>query len=153
MHHHIALLRFARTRPRLAIALAPGLRAAVVVPEIQPPVTRLLIGWNAAVWSWLVLLGWLRLRASPARVRAIAEREDPSAVLVPALLSITAIASLAAIVATDLTFDQRPLHYAFAGSTLFGSWLMLNTLFKFHHAYIFTGRRPRSLCCAFRGIR
>lgn len=87
--------------------------------------TRRLIGWNVAVWSYLVLMGWLLMRASPARVRTIAEREDPSAVVVLALLTVTAIASLAAIVAELAVvkaepFGERPVHYAFTGSTLLG---------------------------------
>lgn len=49
-----------------------GLGAAIAMPGVERLVTRCLIGRNAAVWSYLVLMGWLMMRASPARVRTIA---------------------------------------------------------------------------------
>jgi len=151
MRQRNSLVRFVEHRPRLAAALLLGLGAAIAMPGVERLVTRCLIGWNVAVWSYLVLMGWLMMRASPARVRAIAEREDPSAVVVLALLSVTAIASLAAIVAELAAvkgepFGERLVHDAFTGSTLLGSWLMLHTLFTFHYAHVFyraaTGARP-----------
>jgi uncharacterized membrane protein len=142
MHQRNSLVRFVQRRPRVVAALLLGLGVAVATPDVERLVTRFLIGWNVAVWAYLVLMGWLMMRASPARVRTIAEREDPSAIVVLALLSAMAVASLAAIVAELAAvrgepFGQRLLHYAFTGSTLLGSWLMLHTLFTFHYAHVF----------------
>lgn len=72
MRQRNSLVRFVERRPRLAAALLLGLGAAIAMPGVERLVTRCLIGRNAAVWSYLVLMGWLMMRASPARVRTIA---------------------------------------------------------------------------------
>lgn len=150
------VIRFVRGRPRLLIGLALGLCGAVLLPNAFLPATRMLIGWNLAVWSYLALAGWLMVRSNSTRVRSIAEREDPSATAVLALMSITAMASLAAIVlelaaAKDLRFSERLIHYALTASTLAGSWLFVNTLFTFHYARMFYGSAEGSRPLRFPG--
>ncbi|MET3131442.1 putative membrane protein [Oxalobacteraceae bacterium GrIS 1.11] len=144
-----ALRRFAHKRPRLVTALAVGSIVALCLPQQWQALTRGLMGWDIAIWSYLVLMGWLMMRASHARVRKIAEQEDKSAVMVLAILSIAAIVSLAAIVMElttlkDLSFQQRLGHYIFTGVTVFGSWCMVATVFTIHYAYLFY-RAPENL--------
>jgi uncharacterized membrane protein len=137
-----SLIRFARARRRLIVGAALGCLAAALVPASQRASTVFLVGWNVGVWSYLVLMAWLMLRATPARVRAIAQREDPGAVAVLVLLSVTAVASLLAIVielvaVRELPVGDRLLHYAGTASTVLGSWLLVNTLFTFHYANLY----------------
>jgi len=137
-----ALVRFVAGKPRLVIALALGVVAAWLLPGALAPVTRLLLGWNAAVWSYVALMGWLMARANVERVRGHAEREDPSAAVVLALMSVAAIASLAAIVielasVKDLPSATRVFHYAITAATLVGSWLALNMMFTIHYAHLY----------------
>jgi uncharacterized membrane protein len=134
-----SFVRFIKARPRLLVGLALGVCGAPLLPDSVRPVLRILIGWNVGVWSYLILIAWLMMRASPAKVRAIAEREDPSATVVLVLTSVTAMASLAAIVlelaaVKELPLGQRLLHYALTGSTLLGSWLLVGTMFTLHYA-------------------
>lgn len=147
----LPVARFVQGRPRLLIGLALGLCGAILLPQALRPATRMLIGWNIAVWSYLVLVGWLMFRATSTQVRAIAEREDPSAAAVLALMSITSIASLAAIVlelaaTRELRVSDRLIHYALTASTLLGSWLFVNTMFTLQYAHMFyrsgDDRRP-----------
>lgn len=82
------------------------------------------------------------MRASHARVRAIAEQEDRGAVIILVVMSIAAIGSIAAIILELSTVKNLPLsyrmaHYVFTGSTIFGSWCLIATLFTFHYARIF----------------
>jgi uncharacterized membrane protein len=137
-----AIARFARSRPRLLIGLALGVVCILLLPDTLRPATRVLVGWNVAVWSYVGLVAWLMMRASAARVRAIAERENPGATVVLALMSLTAIASLAAIVLELAAVKAAPaglrvVHYAFTASTVFGSWLLVNTMFTLHYARMF----------------
>jgi uncharacterized membrane protein len=137
-----AIHQFARTRPRLATAIIAGVIVGLVLPSQWSPVTRALTGWNVTVWFYLCLMGWLMARASHARVRAIAEQEDRGAVVILATMSIAAIGSLAAIIlelstVKNLSLSLRLAHYAFTGSTIFGSWCLVATLFTFHYARIF----------------
>jgi uncharacterized membrane protein len=139
---HSPLVRFVKGRPRLLTGWALGIAALAVLPDSVRTVTRILAAWNIAVWSYLVMMSWLMLRATATRVRAICEREDPGATAVLALMSLTSIASLAAIVlelgpVRNLPAIARLLHYAFTGGTLLGSWLMVNTMFTFHYARMF----------------
>lgn len=134
--------QFARSRPRLSIAIGIGFAVAALLPQHWRLVTRALVGWNVAVWSYLVLMMWLMAHASHARVRKIAEQEEKSAVAVLAILSIAAIISLVAItfeLATlkGLAPEFRVAHYAFTGATVIGSWLLVGTIFTFHYAYMF----------------
>lgn len=147
----LPIARFVGARPRLLIALALGLASEILLPQALEPATRMLIGWNIVVWSYLIMVAGLMIRASSARVRATAEKEDPSATVVLALMSITAIASLAAIVlelaaTRELRAGERLIHYALTASTLLGSWLFVNTMFTLQYARMFyratEDRRP-----------
>jgi uncharacterized membrane protein len=131
-----------RARPRLSIAIIAGLIVGLVLPGHWHPVTRALAGWNVTVWLYLCLMGWLMMRASHVRVRNIAEQEDKSAAVILSIMSISAVVSLAAIVLELSTLKGLPLshrlaHYAFTGSTVFGSWFLVATLFTFHYAHLF----------------
>lgn len=134
--------RFARHRPRLTIAIITGLVFGFAAPPQWQALTRALTGWNVAVWSYLMTTGWLMVRASHAKVRTIAEQEDQSATAVLAILSVAAMISLAAIVleltaVKELPIGNRLGHYAFTAATVFGSWLLVGTLFTFHYAHMF----------------
>lgn len=133
---------FVRTRPHLSTAIAAGIVTGLALPAQWNSVTRALIGWNLTVWSYLALEGWLMMRASHARVRAIAEQEDESAVAVLAIMSFAAIASLAAIIlelagVRDLSFSSRLMRYVLTGSTILGSWCLVGAMFTFHYALLF----------------
>ena len=107
------------------------------------PHVHFLIGWNVAVWTYLILIGLLVLRAGHTRTRAISEREDQSALTVLLLGSVMALASLVAI-GMELARATSPAHYFNAAVTLLGSWLMLNTLFSFHYAHLYFRAPPAS---------
>ena len=139
-----AIHQIVRNRPRLLTAIVAGLGVGLAIPAGWNPVTRVLIGWNITVWSYLCLMGWLMMRASHARVRMIAEQEDKSAVIILAIMSVAAIVSLAAIIlelstVKELTFSGRMAHYAFTGATVLGTWCLVATLFTFHYARIYYG--------------
>ena len=131
--------RLMRTRPRLSIAFATGFLSVWLLPADWNLITRALAGWNAAVWSYLLLMGWLMVRANEDKVREIAEREDEGAVAVLAIISIAATISIAAIIfelatVRDATTGVRLWHYAFTASTVFGSWCLVAVVFTFHYA-------------------
>ena len=133
---------FARARPHLALSMLLGVTVAILVPASAQWVTRLLIGWNVAVWCYLILMGWLMTHASHADVRRLAEKEDNSGVIVLVILSMAALASLAAIVMELSTVRQLPnadrfVHYLLTGATVLGTWLFIAILFTFHYARLF----------------
>jgi uncharacterized membrane protein len=142
MSRHHPIRRLIHNRPRLFIALGIGLLISLLLPADWPLITRALTGWNLAVWSYLLLIGWLMLRASHARVRKIAEQEDETAVLILAIVSICAVLSVAAIVVELSTVKEMPAglrigHVAFTAATVMGAWFLLGVVFTLHYAHMY----------------
>ncbi|VVO00811.1 DUF1345 domain-containing protein [Pseudomonas fluorescens] len=139
----------ARTHPRLTAAALLGAAVGILVPA-DAVISKILIGWNAGVWIYLMLMFWLTLRSQATDVKRIAEVEDENAGLVLLTVSIAAIASLAAITfelagSKDLDTTHKLLRYGFTGLTVIGSWLLTGVIFSLHYArlfYTWNGQQP-----------
>lgn len=134
--------RVFRNRPRMLIALTIGVVAALVVPEHMRPMVRVLAGWDAAVWSYLVLI-WVHMAfADESRVREFAVRDDENAGVVLFVICVATIASIAAIVlelasAKGTAGASTAWHYLLTGFTLIGAWFMIPTMFTMHYARLY----------------
>ncbi|CRM77556.1 hypothetical protein AOA59_23405 [Pseudomonas sp. 2822-15] len=131
----------ARTHPRLSSAAVLGLAVGILAPA-DTLISKILIGWNAGVWTYLALMLWLTSRSHADDVKRIAEIEDENAGLVLFMVCIAAIASLATITVNlvgskDLDSTARLLHYGFTGMTVIGSWLLTGVIFSVHYARLF----------------
>ncbi|OPA84979.1 hypothetical protein BFW87_28010 [Pseudomonas fluorescens] len=131
----------ARTHPRLSAAAILGVAVGILAPA-DTLLSKILIGWNAGVWTYLLLILWLASRSHADDVKRIAEVEDENAGLVLFMVCIAAIASLATITlnlvgSKDLDSTARLLHYGFTGLTVVGSWLLIGVIFSVHYARIF----------------
>lgn len=139
----------ARTHPRLSCATVLGLAVGILAPA-DSIISKILIGWNAGVWTYLILMFWLATRAKAPDVKRIAEIEDENAGLVLFVVCIAAIASLATITfelagSKDLETSRKLLHYAFTAATVIGSWLLIGVIFSVHYArlfYTWDGKEP-----------
>src|SRR5450830_1164321 len=131
----------ARTHPRLSAAAVLGLAVGILAPA-DTIISKILIGWNAGVWTYLILMLWLTSRSRADDVKRFAEIEDENAGLVLFMVCIAAIASLATITlnlvgSKDLDSTARLLHYGFTGMTVIGSWLLTGVIFSVHYARLF----------------
>ena len=131
----------ARTHPRLSAAAVLGLAIGILAP-FDSILTKILIGWNAGVWTYLILMLRLTIKAKAEDVKRIAEIEDENAGLVLFMVCIAAIASLATIAfglagSKDLGTAERLLHYGFTGVTVIGSWLLIGVIFSVHYARLY----------------
>ncbi|WP_415762349.1 DUF1345 domain-containing protein [Pseudomonas sp. CP4] len=139
----------ARTHPRLSAAAALGLATGLLVPA-DSIASKILIGWNTGVWTYLILMFWLTIRAKAPDVRRIAEIEDENAGLVLFVVCIAALASLATITfelagSRDLETSHKLMHYGFTALTVIGSWLLIGVIFCVHYArlfYTWNGKEP-----------
>ena len=127
-----------RYRPRLVIGLLVGCLVAWLVPAHVRPTARALIGWDSAVWLYLVLI-WLQMAtAHQSDVQALAEREDENAATVLMIVSIAAVASIVAIVvelAAAKTLGSQALpNYLLTAATMVGAWFLIPTIFTLHYA-------------------
>jgi uncharacterized membrane protein len=144
------LQRFIRSRPHLSLAIALGAVIAVLLPDSLFAMTRALLAWNAAVWSYLATMMWVMGVADHRTVRAIASKQDESAGLVLATLTVAALFSLSAIVIELSAVAGQPpnariFHYVLTALTLVGSWLLVGVLFCFHYAHLYYRASPLAL--------
>ncbi|MBP5970912.1 MULTISPECIES: DUF1345 domain-containing protein [Pseudomonas] len=139
----------ARTHPRLCAAALLGLAVGLISP-VDSIVSKILYGWNAGVWTYLILMLWLTARSKAPDVRRIAEVEDENAGLVLFVVCIAALASLATITfelagSKDLDTTHKLMHYGFTALTVIGSWLLIGVIFSVHYArlfYTWDGKEP-----------
>jgi len=127
-----------KAHPRLVSACVAGVLVALACYPLAP-MPRVLLGWNCMAWLYVLLIGWLALRAAPSEVRRLAEIEDENAEAVLVLVTVAAVASLGAIVvelasAGHVTGSEKIIRYAFTASTVLGSWFLIGTIFTMHYA-------------------
>ncbi|HZZ11338.1 MAG TPA: DUF1345 domain-containing protein [Paraburkholderia sp.] len=131
-----------RNRPRMLAGLAVGIVAALVVSDHTRLMVRVLVGWDAAVWSYLLMI-WLHMAlADEGRVREFARRDDENAGVVLFVICVATIASIAAIVmelasAKGTAGASTAWHYVLTGITLIGAWFMIPTIFTLHYARLY----------------
>ena len=147
--HRVLMPLLARTHPRLSAAATLGVAAGILAPA-DSIISKILIGWNAGVWTYLLLMLWLIARAKAPDVKRIAEVEDENAGLVLLLVCIAALASLGTITfelagSRDLETARKLLRYGFTALTVIGSWLLIGVIFSVHYArlyYTWGGKEP-----------
>ena len=143
-----------RNRPHLMIGIAVGTVAGALVPASIRPPARVLIGWDAAIWTYLVLI-WLHMAfANEEAVRQNAQREDENAGIVLFIVCTATVASIVAIVlelgtTKDLGTASKVLHSLLTGLTLIGAWFLIPTIFTLHYARLFYGSDPAAPALVF----
>lgn len=139
-----ALLHPLRTRPRMAISLAVGIAAALIVPDVERVVTRFLIGWNVGVWLYLLLMWFSMWRADHEHMRRVAVAQADSAGIVLLVATCAALVSIVAIVLELADVKGSGASHAlpsiiFALATVAASWVLLPTLFALNYASLYYG--------------
>jgi uncharacterized membrane protein len=136
------LIRQIRLRPRLFIAGSVGIAVAVLLPQFVATreATRLILGWNAGAWLYLILSGWMMAQADPCQIHKRARQQDEGALTILTLVVIAALASLGAIVAElsvakDFTGSVKLAHIALAAVTIIASWAFTQVMFALHYAH------------------
>ena len=131
-----------RNRPRMMIALAVGIVAALLVPSSLKPMVRVLIAWDVTVWTYLVLM-WIHMAgAHHDQVREFAMRDDENAGVVLVVICVATVASIAAIIlelsaAKGSSSASSVLHSLLTGLTLIGAWFLIPTIFTMHYARLY----------------
>jgi uncharacterized membrane protein len=128
-------LRFVYARARTFIALACGLAAGVLLPDVLPLVTRLLMAWDVFATLYLVLVYATVLRSPIARIRHLAALQDDGRFLILIVTAIGAFASIAAIVFELGQPHRSGWGVALAIATIALSWIVVHTTFALHYAH------------------
>lgn len=135
-----------RLHAKLVIAVAVGIAVAALAPFDMRQSSRLLIGWNAGIALYLVLVHSLIWRCDIDRLRRRASEQDEGAL---AILLLTAAATLASFVAIvfelartkDVSHSQVVVHALLALATILLSWAFVHTIFAIHYAHEYYGER------------
>lgn len=138
------LLRIIGARPRLFLCGSAGVVAVLLAPPQWREVTRGLIGWNVAVWCYLVAAGAMILRSQGQDIRRRAALQDEGRYAILALALVASTISFGAIFA-ELAISKsdppelRGLHIGLALATIFGSWIFVHLTFALHYAHEYFG--------------
>jgi uncharacterized membrane protein len=131
--------RFWHLHSRLLISA--GFGAALALALLAFPLrttTRLLVGWDAGVVLYLVLIFWIMAHASVANIRERAAIDDEGAFALLMLTTAAALASLAAVVGeVDHAPDWQRITLGVA--TILLSWTFMHVIFALHYAHEFYG--------------
>lgn len=135
------LHRFIASRPYLILALVIGVAAGLFFTD-QTWLRQALIGWNVAVWLYLVVIIPVMFRADHHRVREVAAKQDESAAMVLGTMSIGIALTMAAVIselsgAGKADSSAQAVHYLITTVTVVGSWILLGVLYCFHYAHKF----------------
>jgi len=137
--HHRWRILFAALCGAVSFAVSHALRAPFGLASLD--------GWNAACVVFLLSTSWLMLRDDEATVRARAAIEDEQS----AVISVFILAAVAASLAATLLAlhdakavaahapDAYPWPIALSVSTLFLSWLVIQTVFTLRYAHRYFG--------------
>lgn len=140
--HRFLLIRQIRARPRLFISALVGLLVVTVLPQTlaQQPITRLILGWNAGAWLYLLLAIHMMFWSSQQSIHRRAQLQDEGKVVVLLLVILAVGASLGAIMAElsvvkDMHGAIRYAHIALAALTIMSSWIFTHVMFAQHYAH------------------
>jgi uncharacterized membrane protein len=141
------LRRFIGGRPYLIMALAVGLAAGLLCTD-QTWLRQALIGWNVAVWLYLVIIIPVMFRADHHRVREVAANQDESAGMVLGTMTIGIALTMAAVIselsgAGKASSAEQAVHYLVTAVTVVGSWILLGVLYCFHYAHKFYNSKAK----------
>ena len=131
-----------RAHPHIAVSGAIGFAAAVGASGVHSVVGRCLLGWNVGAWLYLVWTGWSMLHSDSRHLERVAKAQAESASTVLLVVALAAIASFGAITvelaAAKAAGPRFALSHALITlSTVFGSWLLVPTLFSLNYASLY----------------
>lgn len=136
-------IRALKARPVMTGTTLLGIVIGIALPDSLRWITRVLWGWNVAVWLFLALTARMMVQADHERLRRNALLHAEGLFTTTMVAALAATASLAAIM-MELSHakslgSQGPaaLQVAFALVTILGSWLLMPTLFAVAYASLY----------------
>ena len=142
-------MRAVYARPRTFLAIGVGIAAFFVSaagPEPLRLVTRLLVGWDVLVATYLLLVYAMMLGNDHRHIKRNATMQDDGRFLILMLTALGAFASVAAIVFELGAAHRGPSELTLATATIALSWAAVHTAFALHYAHdYYRGAKPGGL--------
>jgi len=136
-------VRVIRGHPRLTIAIVAGVIMMAALP-VGGLTRRFLVGWDAGVALYLVLVYTLIARSRVEQIRGRAAQTDEGRFALLVLTVAAAAASLGAIIVElGVSRSAAPTGWqlALAAVTIVLSWVFTHTIFALHYAHDYYGER------------
>jgi uncharacterized membrane protein len=131
--------RFLEARWRFVFAMLVCVALLLVLPDSYHPTSRFLIGFDAGVALYLLLVIVMIVGSDPGRVRRESPLQDDGRVAIPIFTVAAGMSSLVAIVFWLRTASQsdtiQPGLLALLFVTTLLSWLFIHTMFALHYAH------------------
>ncbi len=142
-------VRLVYGRPRMFIAIAIGVLVYLLLALLPAPLhitTRALLGWDAFVAAYLLLVYVMMFECGLAYVKRNAVLQDDGRFLILMVSALGAFASIAAIVFELGASQHSAPALALATVTIALSWAAVHTVFALHYAHEFyRGAKPGGL--------
>jgi uncharacterized membrane protein len=129
-------------RRRLFLSGLLGIAIGVLLPPFVSAAGRVLVGWDAAVATYLGVTLWLMGHATITHIRRRAKSEDEGKTIILGLTVAASLATIGAIVmvlagAKGAAPTQAALGLAVV--TILLSWAFIHTIFALHYAHEYFG--------------
>ena len=129
-------------RPRLIAGILLAVVSYALMPGVWLRETRLLMAWNVGTLAYVGLNMIAISQATTKSIRWRARVTDEGKFAILILVSIAAVASMAAIIAElgvtkDLKGLDKGLHLGLAGLTIVSAWVFIHFTFAMHYAHEF----------------
>lgn len=137
-------MRLIYARPRTFISLGIGTLVCLLVPGSLRLTTRLVLGWDALIAVYLVLVYSMMLCNDHQHIRRAAAMQDDGRFVILLVTAIGAFASIAAIV-SELGAHRGAAEQTIAITTIALSWAAVHTTFALHYAHDYYRPPPGGL--------
>jgi uncharacterized membrane protein len=130
------IIRIVRARPRLFIAAAIAVVAALASPG-EWMTTKALIGWDIGVAFYLIAVSQLLAMGGVDYLRNRAAREDEGRfgiLVLTAIASLTSLGAIVALLGNTRTGERESMQLALAVVTILLSWGFIHVIFAVHYA-------------------
>jgi uncharacterized membrane protein len=139
-------IRIVQARPRLFISFACGILVGFLLPQEIRLATRLLIGWNAGLWLYFVLVAVMIMTASKESIVRRAALQDDGRFAILILATLAAFAAFGGIFAQltsvkDESGVLRSIHIGLAAATIVSAWAFIHVMFALHYAHEYFSER------------
>ena len=136
---HTRVSRFLQARWRFVFAVAVGIALGLFLPSEYHLASRFLIGFDAGVALYLLLVIVMILRSDPGRARRESPLQDDGRIAIPIFTVGAGMMSLGAIIlwlrSASASGTIQPGLLALLFVTTLLSWLFIHTMFALHYAH------------------
>ena len=149
-HSRPTWLKAIQARQLLVICLTVSIVTAILIPLAidMRAITRTIISWNIGAGLYLIVALVVMFRSNPDKMRATAMQYDDGKYAVLALVVLSAVMCLGAIVAVlavanDMQGGEKVSYIVLAAVSVLTSWAFTHVMFALHYAHDFYSAQIR----------